>query len=99
MPRQMDARKRMLRFHSYQAVETYVLAKHKEGVLLDDELTDVLAEFSKTVVSAGEKWEPDDPAFLAVLTQAAFCMKKRLLELHPELADEVRNLGHDITLH
>jgi hypothetical protein len=85
-----------LRLTEYEEVESYIVAKHKLGVLSDAEFDEILREFSETAAAAADEWEPSDPALIPVLMQAAGRMKKKLLELHPELACEARQLGGGI---
>lgn len=81
-------------FKQYHALIGYIDDKRRQSVIKHEEAHAMYAPaievFNDSGVDYGELSERTDKA---VLVQAHHLMKKKLLEIHPELADEVRNLG------
>jgi hypothetical protein len=79
-------------YRDYRAVKDFIDRKWKEGVLTRDQADDIRAPGFEVFHDVGviEVTRRVDPAALALASQL---IKEKLLELHPELADEVRNLG------
>lgn len=78
----------------YLALVAYIDEKRDRGIIGHDK-AHAMYEPAITVFedSGIDYGEPDERTDKAVLVQAHHLMKKKLLEIHPELADEVRNLG------
>jgi hypothetical protein len=78
----------------YHALIDYIARQRDEGVIQHEEAhamyEPAIVVFNDSGVDYGELGERTDKA---VLVRAHHLMKKKLLEIHPELADEVRNLG------
>jgi hypothetical protein len=78
----------------YHALIDYIARKRDEGVIKHEEAhamyEPALVVFNDSGVDYGELSERTDKA---LLVQAHHLIKKKLLEIHPELADEIRNLG------
>src|ERR1700732_2686175 len=75
------------------AINDFLFRKLDEGALSRKELSVVLRQIGDVVAAAMEKWDPEAPASRAVLTQAAFQMKKKLVELHTEFEKGLRSIG------
>lgn len=84
----------MSRTEEYDKFEDYLHTKVEDGVVSMREMEAVLMELVNTVHEAGStRGGPGDESYSAVLRQATHRMKRVLANLHPELADEVRNLS------
>jgi [ribosomal protein S18]-alanine N-acetyltransferase len=69
----------------------YLTRTVDQGRLTAAEFREILGIFSRISGHAASQWTPQEPSVRAVNAQATFLMKKRLLDLHPELADHLRH--------
>jgi hypothetical protein len=78
----------------YLALLSFIEEKRKNGEISHREAHDIYEPSCEVMADAGVNHitvhEMTNPA---VLAQAATLMKRKLLELHPEMSDAVRNLG------
>ena len=79
---------------AYALFTDYLWKKHAEGIVSEPEINLVLDEFVKITSASGVPETSDDPVLKPVGTHATHVMKIKLIELHPELADEMRTLGN-----
>ena len=78
----------------YRGLIDYVERKREEGVIKHEEAHAMYAPAIEVFTDSGVDYgELSDRTDKAVLAQAHHLMKKTLMEIHPELASEVRNLG------